>query len=609
MHSQASFEEIATVGEPSLAYSAEKQGAVEHGIHCDGCVVYGSELIISGWVIGDAELRVIGPDGELQRRMFFGFSERPDLRVGYKLEPGVRAKSFICIVRDYLGEKLTIAGYVESRTVVLTACAAFVIIDAAELSDFIVGHIDKSGTIFRAMCDSPEWVALLLPLLPLANESEKIARANMEDARIIPGFGGLVVGWAFASGRSELFIVTKQGWARRLSQACRWHRPDIVEAFSNDFGNSTLNAGFVAALPSTLQLADDIILVCANENFAYRLTSRKLEAITEDPLTFAKWSFALPTSINNFAEHYASLDGPILSRLIKGQSQRNLQIPPIDTFFGPVVTNPKCSIVVPLYGRYDFMFNQFLEFADDSFFTQFVELIYVVDDPRIADNVLRECPALYEYYGVPFRVINGGTNRGYSSANNLGVRFCTAENILLLNSDVIPIESGWLDKMITALDANENVGIVGARLRYPNQSLQHDGIAFQWHAPWGTYINKHPGMGMEPTAPSKTPVERVAVTGACMLLKRAIYDAVAGLDEEYLIGDFEDTDLCLKVRKLGKSIVCVQDVNLVHLERQSFVEQGSGSFRSRVTQYNSVRHQERWGSYIATLVGPALENN
>ena len=87
-------------------------------------------------------------------------------------------------------------------------------------------------------------------------------------------------------------------------------------------------------------------------------------------------------------------------------------------------------------------------------------------------------------------------------------------------------------------------------------------------------------------------------------MRREVYDSVGGLDEKYLIGDFEDSDLCLKVREKGLDIACLPlAVTLIHLERQSLNSIGTESFRDHVARYNAWRHQARWGAAIAKLTG------
>ena len=86
-------------------------------------------------------------------------------------------------------------------------------------------------------------------------------------------------------------------------------------------------------------------------------------------------------------------------------------------------------------------------------------------------------------------------------------------------------------------------------------------------------------------------------------MRREVYDAVGGLDEKYLIGDFEDSDLCLKVRERGLEIACLPlPVTLIHLERQSLSGIGTPRFRDYVVHYNALRHHVRWGSTIAKMI-------
>jgi GT2 family glycosyltransferase len=224
----------------------------------------------------------------------------------------------------------------------------------------------------------------------------------------------------------------------------------------------------------------------------------------------------------------------------------------------------------------------------------------VVDDPRIASNVIQQAWLMYEANRVPFRLVVAPENRGFAGANNLGVSVARAPTLLLLNSDVIPVEPGWLSKMLAAIDRRD-IGIVGARLFYSNGSIQHDGMAFQWEPSWNAFLNKHPRSGMEAAAGAADGTNHAAVTAACLMIRRSTYDAVGGLDEGFLIGDFEDSDLCLKVRHRGLRIICLSDVNLTHLERQSFTGIGANGFRERVARYNAWRHQRRWSNAIEAL--------
>ena len=92
-----------------------------------------------------------------------------------------------------------------------------------------------------------------------------------------------------------------------------------------------------------------------------------------------------------------------------------------------------------------------------------------------------------------------------------------------------------------------------------------------------------------------------ALTGACVLMARELYLRVGGLDEGYIRGDFEDSDLCLKVRALGLKPYLVPDARLYHLERQSQGLRAQVTTRMLLTLFNCWRHSRRWDDAITRL--------
>ena len=229
------------------------------------------------------------------------------------------------------------------------------------------------------------------------------------------------------------------------------------------------------------------------------------------------------------------------------------------------------------------MLNQLLAFSDDPDFVTGAELVYVIDDHRLVSPLAAEAPMFEASFGVPFRTVWSGENRGFAGRDESGVANSRASFVLLMNSDVIPVAPGWLERMRSVLAAHPEIGILGARLHYPNGAVQHDGMGFHWEPTWQAYLNKHPGAGLPGSNSREKFIRRQAVTAACAMLRREVYDAVGGLDEKFLIGDFEDFDLCLKVREKGLEIACLPlPATLIHLERQSFNAIGTPSFRDYV---------------------------
>jgi O-antigen biosynthesis protein len=223
----------------------------------------------------------------------------------------------------------------------------------------------------------------------------------------------------------------------------------------------------------------------------------------------------------------------------------------------------------------------------------------VLDDPTLVEQFSGKIEALYRIYRTPIRWVWGGANRGFSGANNLGVECAKGEFLTFLNSDAFPQEAGWLENLVEVLLANPQVGAVGPRLVTAEGSIQHAGMEFHRRSDLGIWINHHPNMGLDPALdPVKTLTMVPAVTGACLAMRKRDFDAVGGWDTAYLIGDFEDSDLCLKLRSAGFKIAYCPSVQLTHLERQSFKLLGNDEFRSRVVVYNAVRHQNKWGTLL-----------
>jgi len=181
--------------------------------------------------------------------------------------------------------------------------------------------------------------------------------------------------------------------------------------------------------------------------------------------------------------------------------------------------------------------------------------------------------------------------------------------LLLLNSDVIPAESGWLSALHEAYLDRPDCGAVAPRLLYPDGSLQHGGISFAEHPGFpGVWINKHPGKGLPPKAePSGDLFEVPAVSGACLMVSRQLFDMAGGMDEDYIVGDFEDTDFCLKLRAFGKTNYMAPGIELYHLERQSQALDGDRTWRTSLTMYNAWTHSQRWSGAIEELTEQAGE--
>ena len=270
---------------------------------------------------------------------------------------------------------------------------------------------------------------------------------------------------------------------------------------------------------------------------------------------------------------------------------------------GERVEQPKLSIIVPLYGRHDFMRHQLAAFSSDEDFSN-VQLIYVVDDPRLAHVISVSCEGFLEVFKTSFEVVYSEHNLGFAGANNLGVKYARADKLLLLNSDILPRKSGWLTDYLGQFEALDSPGILGATLVYEDETVQHAGMQFKRDASqYGLITNFHPHKGMPLALLNLADVAEVPlVTGACMLMNRSVFDQVEGFDVNYVIGDYEDSDLCLKVKQAGYRVYLSSDVSFYHLERLSQSLVSNASWKTILTMINGYYQRQKWGAVLEESV-------
>jgi GT2 family glycosyltransferase len=172
---------------------------------------------------------------------------------------------------------------------------------------------------------------------------------------------------------------------------------------------------------------------------------------------------------------------------------------------------------------------------------------------------------------------------------NFAVAQTDAPYVLLLNDDVEPINGDWLGAMLEYAQ-QPAIGAVGAKLYYPDGRLQHVGVAVGVCGIAAHLLHQHPGGSEGCDGIAVTPRNCSAVTGACLLTRRAVYDEVGGFDERLAL-DFNDVDFCLRVRQAGYRIVYSPHARLFHRESASF-----GARQQRPEEIAAMR--QRWGSTL-----------
>ncbi len=220
---------------------------------------------------------------------------------------------------------------------------------------------------------------------------------------------------------------------------------------------------------------------------------------------------------------------------------------------------PKVSIIIPTRDK-----KALLEQCVRSLETR---TTYRKFEIIIVDNQSREEETLTYLAQSPHRVISFDEPFNFSRINNVGSRHATGDVLLFLNNDTEVIAGDWLEAMVEHVQRPE-VGVVGAKLLYPNGTIQHGGVVigfggFAGHAFW--YLDQDdPGYFDF----AKVIRNYSAVTGACLALRRGVFEEVGGFDEHLGVA-FGDIDLCLRIRERGFLVVWTPYALLYHYESAS----------------------------------------
>ncbi len=241
----------------------------------------------------------------------------------------------------------------------------------------------------------------------------------------------------------------------------------------------------------------------------------------------------------------------------------------------------RISIIIATRDRIDLLSRCIASITNKTSYPNYE--IIVVDNESKSDEA-REYFRNFEHRLLHFQ---GPFN--FSALNNLAVEQSTSPWLLFLNNDVEVIDSDWLTIMAEHVQRPE-VGAVGARLLYPNDTVQHAGVILGVGG-----IAEHAFRHFPADSPGVCRQLQVtrnysSVTGACLLTRREVFEQVGGFDEERLPVTFSDVDLCLKMRRAGYLIVYTPFARLYHHE--------SATRRRSVEALETEVMRERWPEYL-----------
>ena len=223
--------------------------------------------------------------------------------------------------------------------------------------------------------------------------------------------------------------------------------------------------------------------------------------------------------------------------------------------------SPLISIIIPNKDQVESL-DKCLESIEKSSYKNYE--IIIVENNSTEDET-------FAYYkkieSDKIRIVYWSDEFNYSAINNFGVKHARGDYLLLLNNDVEVITTDWLEEL-TANCQRKDVGIVGARLYYPDDTIQHAGIVIGIGGVAGALFVGMPRMFTGYLHKAAIQQDLSAVTAACMMVKRSVYEELGGLEEELKVA-FNDVDFCLRAREKGYLVVYDPNVELYHFESKS----------------------------------------
>lgn len=250
---------------------------------------------------------------------------------------------------------------------------------------------------------------------------------------------------------------------------------------------------------------------------------------------------------------------------------------------------PLVSIIIPTFNQLNLTRNAVMSIIEKSRYRNFE--ILLIDNNSDEPEFLKWLSTLSEQHGE-IRILRDERPFNFSAINNAA--FCHAQGdiIALVNNDIEVVSEVWLEEMVSQA-ARVDIGCVGAKLLYPNGQIQHAGVNIDLVGDMHHLMRLSPSEAAGYMDRLGLQQNYLAVTGACLFLKRELYAAVGGLNQIELTIGCSDIDICLKVQALGLRNLWSPRTTLIHYESISRGLDISGEKRARAALEHAFMIQ-RW---------------
>lgn len=327
-----------------------------------------------------------------------------------------------------------------------------------------------------------------------------------------------------------------------------------------------------------------------------RLTSRAEHVVHVPKLLYYWRSHAGSVASDINAKSYAidAAKGAVADHL-RRQGWENFEITStkaFETIFRikyEILGNPKISIIIPNKDHLDDLKRCITSITEKSTYDNYE--IIVVENNSVTDEIFAYYEELKKNPDIHIVTYEGDFN--YSAINNLGERHATGEYVLLLNNDTQVITLDWMEELLMYAQRSD-VGAVGAKLYYEDNTIQHAGVVLglgahrtAGHSHYRVSSNNLGYMGRLCYAQ-----DVMAVTGACLMMRRSLFEELGGLDESFAVS-LNDVDLCIRAWKAGYLNVFTPFAELYHYES---VSRGLDDQGEKAQRYNreSEAFRARW---------------
>lgn len=250
--------------------------------------------------------------------------------------------------------------------------------------------------------------------------------------------------------------------------------------------------------------------------------------------------------------------------------------------------NPLISVIIPNKDHTDDLDICLKSLYEKSSYKNFE--VIIVENNSTEKETFEYYEALTKKHGN-IKIVTWKGKFNYSAINNFGVNYAKGEYILLLNNDVEIINGSCLEEMLMFAQ-RKDVGAVGAKLYYSDDTVQHAGVILGLGGTAG-HAHKHFGRS-HPGYMARASIAQnlTACTAACLMMRRDVFDEVGGLDESFEVA-FNDVDLCMKIREKGYLVVFTPYAELYHYESKS---RGNDSTPEKLERFRGEidRFKEKW---------------